>query len=308
MRLRTGILFTAVLAAAISFWWKASSIRRKAEAEQILLIKRKRELIAEMERFKNSDPVAAQLPVTQPASPPKSSVAAEETNLALRLRTRTQRPWSSGTIYGDQALVNTDQKLQLLELQRQRASISLYYGEFFGSQRLSPAQIERLIEAKLKLEELAMDLDALGRTQDATGRQAMATMERQAAMEHDAILNETLGPEGSRALLEYERTQPWRRTIVNGFAGVAALAGTPITAEQGKQLLQAALEATPSDLNPENPNTLSALDLAALDAQARRILSPAQFDFFSGLNSWRTSLEQQSVMRKVREGEEARGH
>lgn len=173
-----------------------------------------------------------------------------------------------------------DPKVQLIWLQRARAKAALAYGEFFQRRNLSSEQIERFLENKMRLEEFSGDLENVAGREDSAGKNAARTLRQRAKMEYEATQQATLGRENYEALLEYERTAWVRNVVVNALAGGAALAGLPLTAEQGDRLLKAALAATGNDVSTSGDGLVRQIDWEMLDAQAQQILTQEQFAFY----------------------------
>lgn len=115
---------------------------------------------------------------------------------------------------------------------------------------------------------------------DASDKIAAKTLRQRGKAEYEAAQQATLGTDHYQALLEYERTTWVRNVVVNSFAGGAALAGLPLTAEQGDRLLKAALAATGNDTATSGDSLVRRIDWEMLDLQAQQILTPEQFAFF----------------------------
>jgi hypothetical protein len=178
-------------------------------------------------------------------------------------------------------IIANEPKAEVLMLSWQRAVVLLEYGPFFRAHGLSPGQIQKFQDNWVRCTEQNMDLAAVARAQDAAGRQAINKLQAQGKADYEAAQQEVLGPDGWRQLQEYERTEVVRNVVVLGLAGGAALAGVPLTAQQGDQLWQAALNAANRDPKINGQDLVATIDWDALDAQAQQILSPEQLALFT---------------------------
>ena len=97
--------------------------------------------------------------------------------------------------------------------------------------------------------------------------------------DYQAAQRALLGDAGYDRFHDYERTA-FVRSLVNGWAGGAvAVARAPFTTEQGEQLIQI-LAAASEDYRKGGQANTYGIDWDAADAQARAILSEAQFNLF----------------------------
>jgi hypothetical protein len=288
MKIKTGFytLAAALLVIALGIWVDAARARWRAEAKLGSLATRRDALAREIrDRTHRLETEAA---LTADAAPQATKNVAS-----------TVAPVAKKALVGRAAAMpdplTNDPKLQTLELQRLRAGVALDYGEFFRIRGLPPAQIEKFLENKAKRVELDLDLDLAATGQDAAGKRATRTMRQRGEADYQAAQMEALGPENYRALLDYERTLLVRNGIVNGLAGSAALAGLPLTAEQGDRLFQAALAAAGNDPAMSGFELARRIDWQLLDAQAQQILTPEQFTLFRSVAPQNESLSRFSL-------------
>jgi hypothetical protein len=178
-------------------------------------------------------------------------------------------------------IIANDPKAEVLMLRWQRAVVLLEYGPFFRAHGLSPDQIQKFQDNWVRRIEQNIDLAAAARAQDPAGRQAINKLQAQGKADYESAQQEVLGLDRWRQIQEYERTEVVRNTVVLGLAGGAALAGVPLTAQQGDQLWQAALNSASHDPNVKGQDLVATIDWDALDTQARQILSPAQLALFT---------------------------
>lgn len=178
-------------------------------------------------------------------------------------------------------LVASDPKLEVLYLNRQRAVVMVEYGDFFRARGLSPEQIDKFTDNYVKHIERTMDLGAAARGQDAAGQQTVTSLQQQERANYELAQSAVLGADGYQQMEEYLRTLPLQNIVMKGFAGAAALAGISLTAQQGEQLFQAAIDASGRDPKLGGEQLARVIDWDALDARARQILSPEQFALFT---------------------------
>jgi hypothetical protein len=200
-------------------------------------------------------------------------------------------------------LMVRDPRLRVLYLDWQRAVQTQEYFPLFQQLGLSPEQQDKFIANLLAGEERRMDLaDTIRSPESATGS-TLAAARQQAQDQIETAQNELLGPDGYQRYRDFVRTLPLRNTVALSVAGTAALAGIPLTREQGEQLFQSVLGATRPDPKSGEPD-LATIDWAAVDAQAQLFLSPAQFALLktvapnSGFPS-RADLQLQAAMAQA---------
>jgi hypothetical protein len=178
-------------------------------------------------------------------------------------------------------IIENNPKLEVLELKRQRAAAAQEYNVLFRQLGLSSEQRAKFIENCVQHAERGMDLGAAGRAQDEAGKRTVAALREQAKADFEASQAAVLGPDGYRRYQQFNDTIPIRNIVIRGAAAAAALEGVPFSAEQGEELVQAALRASEAGAHAGSDSRLLTLDWAALDAEARRILTPQQFEFFA---------------------------
>jgi len=193
-------------------------------------------------------------------------------------------------------LLAKDPTLQALWLNSGRARLAQEYGPFFAAQQLTPAQVAQFTANALQRQEQLMDLVGAAQTQGADSKAAVATLQQQANDAFAAAQIALLGAEGFRQMQDYDRSTQVR-LAVEGLVGSATLEGLPLTAEQAAQLTTALANAT-SRFAAGGRAELATLNWDAADAQARQILTPAQFALFksaaplaSGATRWNLQLD-----------------
>jgi hypothetical protein len=299
------LLVAGVLLLGVSWvGWKAAQSTRRAEAALATLKAEHLDLLVEVERaeldLRNADLKRAETfhaleavrsPKSEPAKP-----AEKKANVPGRpLRTITD-------------LIAHDPKAEVAMIARQKAMVLRAHGSFFHAHRLSAEQIRRFEEIQARQWEQYMDIRALARLENAPGEQEIAALQQQASDVQEAAQAELLGEPLYRAFKEHERTEGVQNIVVFGFAGAAAVDGIPITAQQGEQLLQAAVEAAGPDPTLAHEQLIKKIDWAALDEKAQKILTPPQFTLFknsapyTGFSSrWKYELD--TAVRRAYEAE-----
>jgi hypothetical protein len=193
-------------------------------------------------------------------------------------------------------LLEKDPALQALWLNSGRARLAQEYGPFFATLQLTPAQIEEFTVNMVKRQEQLMDLSGAAQSQGAESKAAVATLQQQATDAYTAAQTALLGTGAFRQLQDYERSAQ-ARLAVEGLVGSATLEGVPLTAGQAAQLT-AALANSSSRFAGGGRVDLATVDWDAADAQARQVLTPAQFELFkstaplsSGASRWNLQLD-----------------
>jgi len=101
----------------------------------------------------------------------------------------------------------------------------------------------------------------------------------QATNGFQAMQTALLGADGAAQLRQYENAMPVR-SYVDNLQGEATLAGAPLSSDQAGALMVLIRQAMQPDANGAG-RSLGDLDWAAIDAEARTFLSPAQFELYT---------------------------
>ncbi len=261
-----------VVAASLAIWICAARTRRDADEALGLLHAKRAALVKEIGEAERPRSAVERVPAPAAKLPTAGMVATSPPSVLQK------EPSPPNRVLAD--AMASDPKVQMLWLQRTRAKAVLAYDEFFHRQNLSPSQIERFLENKMRFEELDLDLENATAGGDAAGKNAAKTLRQRGKADYETAQQAAIGREDYEALLEYDRTAWVRNVVVNALAGGAAVAGVPLTAEQGARLLVAALAATGNDSAARGEQLVREIDWEMLDAQAQRVLTPEQFAFF----------------------------
>lgn len=300
MPAKTKFLVAGVMLALISgvIWQRVARAKRESAAALAVLTRQRAALeagIGQMER-RLATAERARTEFAQLARAATESGPTKPSSVASPAPAKPTAPAPERRSITD--IISNDPKAEVLMLRWQRAVVALEFGPFFRARGISPEQIRKFEDNWVKRAERDIDLRAAEKQQDETGRKTVAALQQQSKDEYEAAQAELLGAENYQRLQEYNRTEVVRNVVVLGLAGSAALEGIPLTAQQGEQLWQAALATTSRGSQEKGEQLVRAIDWEALDAQARQILSPAQFALFqsgaalSGFGSrWRYRLD-----------------
>ena len=154
------------------------------------------------------------------------------------------------------------------------------YGALFRTLALSPAEIGKFQDILIKRDEQNMDLTAIRQSQGLSDQDAtVLKLQNENDAEYQAAQQALLGETRYRQLQDYERTI-YVREMVNGWAGGAVVeVRMPFTTPQAEQLIQVLANTSSSYRNGGAVKPFE-IDWDAADAQARSILSEAQFELF----------------------------
>jgi hypothetical protein len=273
--------------------------RSRSEMETALtaLAVRRAELAAEAAQKRSTavalDARRAELQTAVEALRKKSSTA--DINATIAAEKPTARPRTAREV------IESDSQMQTLWLRSGHGNVMHEYGPFFATAQLTPGQIEKFQAAMLKRQEQLMDLAAVGQTQGAESRAAVATLRDQANAEFDREVSEALGADGYAQFKECERVVRLR-PMVERIAGAAVVAGEPLTATQAEQLTALVAKATP-DYVAGGRAELAKVDWSAADAEAQRILSPAQMELFK--HGVRVDLQLDAALARAQQSDTA---
>lgn len=195
-------------------------------------------------------------------------------------------------------LIVSNPKMENLFVATVRDRVRWEYGLLFSRHKLSPAQIEKFVDSATKLQELEMDLYAVGEA-DSGSRESVRELSRKAQEEHTAVMRELLGEEAATIVRDYNRMGS-ARNAVGEIGGAAAMAGVPLSATQAQQLYDILSNAS-STYQKGGFADLRSIDWTAADAQAAKILSPAQLAVYHGGSRGRVEI--QTAIEKALESE-----
>jgi len=179
-----------------------------------------------------------------------------------------------------------DPLLQKKEFAVWRTFFEREYGPFFRLAGLSPAEREKFTAARQAQSETQDDINALKTSGQYDPKDPVwRTLEKETQDATTSAEREILGDEGFAQLEEYNREYSAWEYAGDTAAGLD-LAGTPMTFEQTKKLVDTIVAATPVD--PKSNDLLSSkTDWDAVENEAQNFLTPEQFKVFSSpfLNS-----------------------
>jgi hypothetical protein len=172
---------------------------------------------------------------------------------------------------------------QSLFLAKQRASINERYGAFFQKLHLSSDRREAFLRIADDHDEQELDLNAVMKSEGLTMQDSAISSARvQIEQNFEHSIHTLLGEEEYREFQEYQRTTSLRGFMNGIVGGSVTVLHEPFTAQQTEQLIQAMAESSPS-YRAGSFVTSSTIDWPQADAQAQRILTPTQFEYFRTL-------------------------
>jgi len=176
------------------------------------------------------------------------------------------------------------------ELQRayaaaQRAWVSVKYSALITKLNLTPAQASEFKDVMARYGFASSDIPALAREQGVNADDpAGQSLTRQNEVEWVNATKSILGEEGFQALLQFNRTATVRGWV-NGIVGGELVGGrTPITPEQGEQLVGAILSSDSSYAAGQSAQPTS-IDWALADSKASVLLTQDQFDWYQSADA-----------------------
>lgn len=177
--------------------------------------------------------------------------------------------------YTTPELIAANPALQLAILRQKRAEFPVLFGPLCDSLKLPPEQREKLCELLMQMTETNMDLAGAKLTLGAD----VSPEERALKTQFRAKLTELLGPEGTSAFEVYQRSAPLRNAFVAPLAGEFALAGHPLSAQQGERLVQIMAETSPAKPDVEIIST-NEVNWDAVVSRASTVLQGPQLEAF----------------------------
>jgi hypothetical protein len=278
------LVFSAVLLlvlASAGMGWRASRAASAADVEYAALIGARTAQDADRRRLeeqlatagvRRGELQAALTRARAPEKPPLPIVAAPGGVAGKNAATAPAMP-------SPQELMAHDPKLQALYLESRRAAFATTYGPFLVTRALTAEQTAKLTDARMKFHAQELDLQGVMLDQKLLAADpAVAELRQRADDDLRMAYIAVLGQAGYEDLRRYESTLP-AREMVERFAGAAALGDVPLNAQQAEQLTQV-MAAAAGDLRPGRSIDPSRIDWAAVDAQAKGVLSPAQLALF----------------------------
>lgn len=244
---------------------------REAEAASATTERQSIAAQAELIRWKNRRAAAEQS---------RQVAQAELVQLQHAKEAATRPPKKSLPTYGER--LQKDPAFQLLHLANERAHLLVTYGALFKKLAFSPEQITRFEDIAIRRKEREMDLTAIVEAQHLTWDDPVVKkMQQERASEYEAAARSLLDEASFKEVQDYDRAL-WMREMIAGWAAGAVVAiREPFTAQQGEALAQIMKDASTSYrngfyLSEDEPDYWE-----AVDAEARKILTPAQFQMFT---------------------------
>jgi len=159
-----------------------------------------------------------------------------------------------------------------------RARFKQDVGQFVRRTQLAPEKVEQLLAIESRRQERAFDLMAAALAQNLEMDDPLIKkLAQKSDADAKAEVAQLLGPEEAQQFDDYQRA--WAaRGLVNGLAGLVAFTD-PLSPAQAQQFAQILANASASYRQRKGVN-MKEVDWAAIDVQAKLLLSPAQFEIW----------------------------
>lgn len=271
------ILFCCTVALAAGWLtWRAALGRKSAQHALATLASREAEIRASIAQ---TEATAAKL------EKETRTTAATNSQIAAAIAAQTAPASGEAAAYRPvrrtDEIVASDPVLQALSFRQHLAWTRREHAAFYHLAKLTPEQIAKFEAAEARYLEASHDLGVIARTQDASTQQTVANLRAAAKAEYDAARAEAFGPDGQRQWREYLRTQTLHQGVTQGLAGIAVMAGAPLTADQIADLQRLTLIMAKDDGVKKAANLRQAIDWPAFEAEAKKILTPEQFNLLT---------------------------
>jgi len=172
------------------------------------------------------------------------------------------------------------------------------YVVFLAKEHLTPDQIDKFTKALVQRE---MDKDDLRLTLEAQGLPADAPsglpIKQQSQEAFQQAIEDIVGPDGY-ARFEIHDRQSDIRELMGYYAAESDLSGSPMTPDQVEQMVDYIAQNNP-DFQKGKAINANQIDWPAVDEQARKIMTPEQYDlfthtdpFFSYASRWMQKVNQ----------------
>lgn len=177
-------------------------------------------------------------------------------------------------------LISTQPKLGAAFLRSEEAYVKNEYAMFYRAQDLAPERIAQFEKNFLEYRQAMLDLNALFLRQGESEERATRALLSDAEWKYETGQGGLLGIKGYSALQEYQNRRYFRTALILPLAGVAALHGVPLTAEQGQQLLSTAIGTIQPVYRQQAPNEgagfLNDIDWGDFRIRVRGVITSAQ--------------------------------
>ena len=178
---------------------------------------------------------------------------------------------------------NNDPKFLKVYQEGIQLDINSNYSAFFARTRLTPAQTDKLKKALtqriMDKNDLAMALASQGlAVNDPSG----LPIKQQSEDAFQQAVEYAIGADGYAQLDAYER-QADIRLVMGNYAAESALIGSPMTTGQVDRMVDYIAQNNP-DYKAGKPLNPLQIDWPSVDEQARKIMTPEQYDMFINSN------------------------
>jgi len=192
-------------------------------------------------------------------------------------------------------LLKTDSNFRKIYYDGLQNSLKTSYGAFLAKEHLTPGQTDKLMKAILQHRMDQDDLEAALKDQGlSTDDPSGLVIKQQSDDAFQQAVEDTIGPDGYAQLKTYG-PESAVRYMVGSCAVQSAFIGSPMTSGQVGQMVDYIAQNYP-DFQFQKGNAISnaQINWDAVDDQARKIMTPEQYDIFTHANStrWNQKIDQ----------------
>ncbi len=271
-----GLVAVLVGGVAVTVAWQAASAREAVRVEIAALRAQRQQMLPEAAALVGEQAlVKAEVVLPPPVGAP-AAAAKEESATTSHSR--------AGEFSARLMTEADDPAHQNREVVMQRENMRLENDGFFSALKFSPEQVERFLDIEAVSFGRRVDVGTVMKARGlARDDEALMTLHGQIEDDFERDIRSEFSDEVWSKFDKYRETA-WARNVAAGFAGIALLADMPIDAEQGAQLLAVIVDATArgSDASIRYP---CRIDWDAVDAHAKRFLTPSQWELFRSVES-----------------------
>ena len=267
----------AVLIAASLIWaWHTRSAARDIENRQSKLAAQNasmKERLAALNAQSTAD--ASTAPTTEKTSSSQNPQTKSETPLERFTKQDAENALRNKRLANDSGF-------QKAKSAADRVALGIVYGPFSHMAGLTPDQTAKLAEIVQQRDTTKNDISAIQREHpDQKDDPVWQQLRNEASDEAKAAIKSMIGDEGLAQFILYDRQRDAWACTGNIAAGLA-LADLPMSFEQSQKLAEAMSNASAQFQSGKGmASALSDVDWNAVDAEAKKILTPEQFELFS---------------------------
>jgi len=266
---RTGLIFLActVIIAGSILTWRSHKRLQIIEKEHASLAAR---LTALKTRFQTAE----------------SDLGQVKADLADEFSTITDKDVSAirnamiARVMAEQERRKTDPKFQKEDYEKEQFYLYGFCRAFFAKEHLTPDQTAKFINALVQFSMDSDDLKAVLQEQGLPANDPSGLLIQQQLRDaFGQAVDDIIGPDGYARYQTYSH-QFVIRDMMGHYAANSVLIGSPMTLEQVDQMVDYVSQNNPDFQEGKFVNP-SQIDWPAVDEQARKIMTPEQYDIFT---------------------------